>query len=57
MKEFADVCEIDLEAIDQRRGTLSSEGGRRGTLFTSSERERTDSVQSRHLSSTTAVSH
>ncbi|XP_064405850.1 myosin-10-like isoform X2 [Halichondria panicea] len=65
MSEFADVCEVDIEALDERRGTLTtgerrgtlpddgrrgtlSEEGRHGTLL--SDRDRAESVQSRHLS-------
>ena len=71
MSEFADVCEVDIEALDERRGTLTigerrgtlpddgrrgtlSEEGRHGTLL--SDRDRAESVQSRHLSISALVS-
>lgn len=66
MSEFADVCEIDLGTLDERRGSImvgerhgTFDDGRRSTL---SEEDRHDtnkdpseSAQIRHLSVTTSV--
>ncbi len=71
MSEFAHVCEVDIEALEdqsgsvlgaERRGTLADDG-RRGTFSEegrrgtfSSDRERAESVHSRHLSVSSMVS-
>ncbi len=68
MSEFVHVCEVDTEALEERRGTLVGaercgtllEDSRRGTLSEEgrrgtflSDRDRVGSVQSRHLSVST----
>lgn len=71
MSEFVHVSEVDIEAVEERRGTLVgaerrstlSEDSKRGTLSEEgsrgtflSDRDRTESVQSRHLSVSNTVS-
>jgi len=50
MKEFADACDIDVEAFDRRRGTISDSSTTVKRDSSASVKSDNNSVESRHLS-------